>query len=137
MHVHFANLIDNELTNIIMANGILRKYSRTSLDNKIFPAINDDMLLYLVVLGGFCPTYYDIRRNKNYSCKYMFEETKAFHSKTILPSDLLEEYPENIQLLKSKMIPFLALQMHNGQLAFLNKMQMDANLAILFVPPHQ
>ncbi|KAE8895319.1 hypothetical protein PF003_g20690 [Phytophthora fragariae] len=78
MHLHFANLMDNELTDVQRSTNQLHKLR----DGKwvpwrplcCFPAINEDVLLYLAVLGGKKYSgYYDRVSNIPHSTLEMFQ----------------------------------------------------------------
>ncbi|KAL7999200.1 hypothetical protein Plhal703r1_c26g0108771 [Plasmopara halstedii] len=79
MHLHFANLFDEQLTDITISDGTLETSSGDWRPTCCFSAIDEDRLLYLAILGGkIFPSYYDHESLKNYSTKYIFAVTRIF-----------------------------------------------------------
>ncbi|KAK1929667.1 hypothetical protein P3T76_014884 [Phytophthora citrophthora] len=52
MHLHFANLVDRLLTQVVLKYGVLQVDCEHWVPRCVFSDIQDDMLLYLGVLGG-------------------------------------------------------------------------------------
>ncbi|KAL8017398.1 hypothetical protein Plhal710r2_c023g0096471 [Plasmopara halstedii] len=52
MHLHFANLVDEQLTDMTISDVTLGTSSGTWTLTCCFSAINEDMLLYLAIFGG-------------------------------------------------------------------------------------
>lgn len=76
MHLHFANLVDDRLTDVTLSNQELR------LDDDVlwkplcrFPEIEEDLLLYLAILGGKSYSgYYDYGVQKTFSTIRIFSD---------------------------------------------------------------
>ncbi|KAG2970461.1 hypothetical protein PC119_g23649 [Phytophthora cactorum] len=74
MHLHFANLVDTRVTDVFLAKKEL------ALDNGeqwkplcCFPGMEEDLLLYLEILGGTSYSgYYDLRVQNTHSTKIVF-----------------------------------------------------------------
>ncbi|KAG3053896.1 hypothetical protein PI125_g25943 [Phytophthora idaei] len=74
MHLHFANLVDTRVIDVFLAKKEL------GLDNGeqwkplcCFPGMEEDLLLYLAILGGTSYSgYYDLRVQKTHSTKIVF-----------------------------------------------------------------
>ncbi|KAF4031476.1 hypothetical protein GN244_ATG16709 [Phytophthora infestans] len=75
MHVHFANLVDEEITDVVVSGGKLKKVDGTPwMPICRFPVIEEDVLLYLAVLGGKeFSAYYDYNTGKKYSTAGVFD----------------------------------------------------------------
>jgi hypothetical protein len=79
MHLHFANLIDDEVKDMFAWKEALATNAGPWEPKCCFPPINKDVLLYLAILGGKAfPSYYDYKGKKHYSTKWIFEKTKVF-----------------------------------------------------------
>ncbi|KAL7685621.1 hypothetical protein Plhal304r1_c030g0098301 [Plasmopara halstedii] len=79
MHLHFANLIDDEVKDIIARVQSSATDAMPWKPKCCFPPIHKDVLLYLAILGGQAfSSYYDYRGNKHYSTKCIFAKTKVF-----------------------------------------------------------
>ncbi|KAI9986643.1 hypothetical protein PInf_025596 [Phytophthora infestans] len=76
MHVHFANLVDEEITDVAVLGGRLKKVDGTRwMPICRFPVIEEDVLLYLAVLGGKeFSAYYDYNIRKRFSTAGVFDE---------------------------------------------------------------
>ncbi|KAF4030884.1 hypothetical protein GN244_ATG17305 [Phytophthora infestans] len=76
MHVHFANLVDEEITDVVVSGGRLKKGDGTPwIPICRFPVIEEDVLLYLAVLGGKeLSAYYDYNTGTKYSTASVFDE---------------------------------------------------------------
>ncbi|KAL7691080.1 hypothetical protein Plhal304r1_c010g0039341 [Plasmopara halstedii] len=75
MHLHFANLVDEQLTDITISDGTLKTSNICWRPTCCFSAIDED----LAILGGkILPSYYDLESLKNYSTQYIFKLTKIF-----------------------------------------------------------
>ena len=61
MHLHFANLMDAQITDVALEQGLLRSYNVEWKPWCCFPAIEKDLLLYLAILGGKNHSGYDDR----------------------------------------------------------------------------
>ncbi|RQM12257.1 hypothetical protein DD237_008544 [Peronospora effusa] len=73
MHLHFANLVDDQATEVDVLNGELKVNGKPWLPRCCFPDIREDMLLYLAVLGGKTYSgYYDHRKGVNHSTRGIF-----------------------------------------------------------------
>ncbi|KAG7394876.1 hypothetical protein PHYBOEH_004500 [Phytophthora boehmeriae] len=85
MHLHFANLEDKELTDVGLATSTAdREYLWLNdipwTPKCRFSDIEEDLLLYLAILGGkTCSSYY-VHPEKVYSAKYIFSEELALHA---------------------------------------------------------
>ncbi|KAE9164621.1 hypothetical protein PF005_g29948 [Phytophthora fragariae] len=79
MHEHFANLVDEEITDVAISIERLQTLDDRGWEpRRSFARIKDDMLLYLAILGGKTyPTYYDLISDTNYSTKWAFSIVKA------------------------------------------------------------
>ncbi|KAE8964894.1 hypothetical protein PR001_g28900 [Phytophthora rubi] len=79
MHEHFANLVDEEITDVAISIERLQTLDDRGWEPRCsFARIKDDMLLYLAILGGKTyPTYYDLISDTNYSTKWAFSIGKA------------------------------------------------------------
>lgn len=78
MHLHFANLKDEGLTAVTLN----KKLFVNDVPWKPicqFPMIEDDLLLYLAILGGKeYPSYYDYTSGNKLSTRHIFIETDSF-----------------------------------------------------------
>ncbi|EGZ29986.1 hypothetical protein PHYSODRAFT_469425 [Phytophthora sojae] len=73
MHKHFANLVDKEVTDVSLSNKKLVTDAGGWAPKCSFSAIEDDMLLYLAILGGKrYSSYYDDIDRASYSTKRIF-----------------------------------------------------------------
>ncbi|KAL8005952.1 hypothetical protein Plhal703r1_c06g0031031 [Plasmopara halstedii] len=125
MHLHFANLVDEQLTDMTISDGTLRTNSGTWTLTCCFSAINEDMLLYLAILVYiFAVTnIYPVHVNTNaVSHDYKAFENMVAHATFCLsrrngvrgiPFDdffacLLGEFKTNAQRLSSTIIHLLA-----------------------------
>jgi hypothetical protein len=73
MHLHFANLVDTRLTDVFLANKTLVLGIQKWEPLCAVPGIEEDLLLYLAILGGKAYSgYYDLRQDKTHSTKTVF-----------------------------------------------------------------
>ncbi|KAG3067203.1 hypothetical protein PI125_g23688, partial [Phytophthora idaei] len=73
MHLHFANLVDSQHTDVNVSQGVLVVNNKQWLPLCRFPTTAEDVLLYLAVLGGKTYSgYYDVLSDKHYSVWNMF-----------------------------------------------------------------
>lgn len=80
MHHHFANMVDEEITDVSAVSGDLMIPSQFRPGCLIgwrpkcgFSSIDDYMLLYLSIVGGKTyPIYYDKIANMKYSTRHVF-----------------------------------------------------------------
>ncbi|KAL3667217.1 hypothetical protein V7S43_007452 [Phytophthora oleae] len=73
MNLHFANLVDDQLTKVVLKDGELQVDGKDWVPQCVFPDIQDDMLLYLAVLGGKeYSGYYDHNSHTAHSTKSIF-----------------------------------------------------------------
>jgi hypothetical protein len=73
MHRHYANLVDEQLTELSMIRGkLLRSGGMCWRPMCQFPAMEEDVLLYLAVLGGRKPGYFDWGKDSSFSVKRIF-----------------------------------------------------------------
>ncbi|KAG9401217.1 hypothetical protein AC1031_009973 [Aphanomyces cochlioides] len=91
MHSHLANLVDESVSDISMAgNGF---YNRSKGNSSrweakcCFPPIDQDVLLYLSVLGGHSRSAYVSKYDVHYSTKHVFEKTKRLSETSTAPSN--------------------------------------------------
>ncbi|KAF4031317.1 hypothetical protein GN244_ATG16772 [Phytophthora infestans] len=86
MHLHFANLVDEKVTDVIISNGELNMEPRTTgplipwAPQCCFSQMDKDVLLYLAILGGKTHSgYYQYTRGGvAHSTKFIFSESGAF-----------------------------------------------------------
>jgi hypothetical protein len=82
MNLHFANLIDEDLKDLYASEGNLLTKVSSWKPTCIFPAIDEDVLLYLAILGGKeFPSYMEYTSDtevKKLSTKWIFSETRRF-----------------------------------------------------------
>lgn len=92
MHLHFANLVDEELTDLSALGNVLyaqieREFIRWS-PQCCFPVVNEDVLLYLAILGGKeFPSYYDHWTRKQFSTKWVFSNRQSHSAYGTLSTD--------------------------------------------------
>ncbi|UIZ20494.1 hypothetical protein KXD40_001449 [Peronospora effusa] len=73
MHLHFANLVDPQATEVDIIKSQLEVNGKSWEPLCCFPEIDEDMLLYLAILGGKAYSgYYDRRRSIGYSTLAIF-----------------------------------------------------------------
>jgi hypothetical protein len=76
MDLHFANLKDEDVKDLVAGGMVLRAGLVEWIPKCCFPAIGNDVLLYLAILGGKeFPSYMDSTK-KNFSTSRIFNETK-------------------------------------------------------------
>ncbi|KAK1944510.1 hypothetical protein P3T76_004422 [Phytophthora citrophthora] len=77
MHVHFANMSNEGLTDVGVSNGnfFCRKDRGPWIPTCQFPAIEEDVLLYLAVLGGKKSAYCNHNKPEEYSAASIFQES--------------------------------------------------------------
>ncbi|KAF0713546.1 Aste57867_4297 [Aphanomyces stellatus] len=93
MHAHFANLVDECLSDIYLSTGRLHKVTQEDMlvpweVKCCFPPINEDLLLYLSVLGGKSRSAYS-EAEVHFSTKYIFTKANVFsvHENSNAPSN--------------------------------------------------
>ncbi|CAI5705324.1 unnamed protein product [Peronospora effusa] len=75
MHLHFANLVDKQKTEVVINDRKLKIDGMPWKPSCCFPSINQDMLLYLAILGGKTYSgYYDRDQCIDYSTLGIFSE---------------------------------------------------------------
>ncbi|UIZ21105.1 hypothetical protein KXD40_000085 [Peronospora effusa] len=75
MHLHFANLVDEQTTEVVIIDGRLKVDGMPWIPSCCFPSINHGMLLYLAILGGKTYSgYYDRGQCIDYSTLGIFSE---------------------------------------------------------------
>ncbi|CAK4196840.1 unnamed protein product [Aphanomyces euteiches] len=81
MHWHLANLVDESVSDISKAGNGFYNRSKANLSpweaKCCFPRIDQDVLLYLSVLGGHSRSAYASKFNVHNSIKHVFEKTKG------------------------------------------------------------
>ncbi|CAK4253266.1 unnamed protein product [Aphanomyces euteiches] len=81
MHWHLANLVDESVSDISKAGNGFYNRSKANLSpweaKCCFPRIDQDVLLYLSVLGGHSRSAYASKFNVHNSTKHVFEKTKG------------------------------------------------------------
>ncbi|OQS06071.1 Crinkler (CRN) family protein [Thraustotheca clavata] len=90
MHHHFANLVDKGLTDFVLAKQFLKLVNDGTIwePKFCFPSIEDDILLYLAILGGKeCPTYCDYFENIPFSAKYIHKEFPTNQNTNAIKND--------------------------------------------------
>ncbi|KAG1688451.1 hypothetical protein DVH05_003656 [Phytophthora capsici] len=77
MHLHFANLIDEEITDVVVSRGNLEYQLNGRPWSPIcrFPVVEEDVLLYLAVLGGKkFSAYHNYKAEKRHSVVGVFKD---------------------------------------------------------------
>ncbi|KAH9125445.1 hypothetical protein AeMF1_003935 [Aphanomyces euteiches] len=92
MHWHLANLVDESVRDISKAGNGFYNRSKGNLSpweaKCCFPRIDQDVLLYLSVLGGHSRSAYASKFNVHNSTKHVFEKTKGLsETSTALSND--------------------------------------------------
>ncbi|OQR84586.1 Crinkler (CRN) family protein [Thraustotheca clavata] len=96
MHKHFANLVDEEVSDITLAENGLEKNDITWEPRCCFPSIEEDILLYLAILGGRKrATYYSHGSNTTYSAKKILDEFRL-HGNTNAESNDVDLYENTV-----------------------------------------
>ncbi|UIZ21110.1 hypothetical protein KXD40_000080 [Peronospora effusa] len=75
MHLHFANLVDDQATEVKVMDGQLKLNGELWKPFCCFPDIDEDVLLYLAIMGGKTYSgYYDREKCMGYSTLRIFSE---------------------------------------------------------------
>lgn len=77
MHLHFANLVDEKITDVDVARGMLMVGSFEWVPLCSFSDIHDDLLLYLSILGAKNSATYQTR-SQIMSTRAVFQENESF-----------------------------------------------------------
>ncbi|KAJ8576435.1 hypothetical protein ON010_g2776 [Phytophthora cinnamomi] len=93
MHKHFANLVDDKVTDVMALDALLGTKQpdwRMWQPMCSFTSIEDDLLLYLAILGGKdYPSYYNPIKRMHHSTKHIFSTTNpneyGIHENTNAP----------------------------------------------------